>query len=225
MKRGQGRSHLARGTEAASVLAADRVRVVDIARDARVDLAAVARAVSRVLRGKLCAAECDDEVQATTIAAWLSGRGLPRDPRVAGVELRRHTVRRVMSDLRGDRAGAAAGRRARARREDAWVRVPSPDDAGALLDVASSLPATLGSQAQQEARCDARMVRRAVAAQHVPSPRREAVSALVTGEADSVEAATMMGVTAQRARQIRDDVRARVRATLRAWGAGEYDFS
>lgn len=225
-KRGQGRSHLARGTEALSVLAADRSRVADLSRTERVDLAAVAREVSRVLRGELCAADCDDEVQTTVISAWLSGRGLPRDPRVAHVELRRHTVRRVMSDLRGDRAGAAAKRRARARSEDSWARTRDADDHGpGWRDLALDVPAVHGSPTQQEARCDARVVAGAVVATQGASTRAGPVLALVAGVVDSVEAGEAMGVSGARARQIRDDVVRRVRHTLRAWVAGAYDFS
>jgi len=223
-KRGQGRSHLARGTEAPSVLAADRSRVADLSRVERVDLAAVAREVSRVLRGELCPADCDDEVQATVISSWLSGRGLPRDPRVAHVELRRHTVRRVMSDLRGDRAGAAAKRRARARSEDSWVRARDASDP-ALRDLVLDAPAMYGSPAQQQARCDARVVAGAVVATQALALRRGPVLALVAGILDSVEAGEAMGVSDARARQIRDDVVRKVRHTLRAWVAGAYDFS
>ena len=215
--RGQGRSHLARGVEAPSVLQEHRARVADLSHT-HVSLAAVAQAVSRVLR---CAAdECDDEVQRTLIAAWLSGRGLPRDPLVAFVELRRHTVRRMMSDLRGDRAGAAAKWRARTRDENAWVKTQAGDQ-----DVTLDVRATHGSTVQQEARCDARVVARAVAAtQNIPS-RRGPVLALVAGLTDSPGAGIEMGVSAQRARQIRDDVVRRVRDVLHAWAAGAYDFS
>ncbi len=223
-KRGQGRSHLARGTEAPSVLAADRSRVADLSRAERVDLAAVAREVSRVLRGELCPADCDDEVQATVISSWLSGRGLPRDPRVAHVELRRHTVRRVMSDLRGDRAGAAAKRRARARSEDSWVRARDASDP-APRDIVLDVPAVYGSPAQQQARCDARVVAGAVVATQPTASRQGPVLALVAGVLDSVEAGEAMGVSDARARQIRDDVVRKVRHTLRAWVAGAYDFS
>jgi hypothetical protein len=225
-KRGQGRSHLARGTESPSVLAADRSRVVDLSRAERVDLAAVAREVSRVLRGELCPADCDDEVQATVISSWLSGRGLPRDPRVAHVELRRHTVRRVMSDLRGDRAGAAAKRRARARSEDSWVRTrDAPASDPALRDLVLDAPAVYGSPSQQQARCDARVVAGAVVATQPTASRQGPVLALVAGVLDSVEAGEAMGVSDARARQIRDDVVRKVRHTLRAWVAGAYDFS
>ena len=223
-KRGQGRSHLARGIEAPSVLAADRSRVVDLSRAERVDLAAVAREVSRVLRGELCPADCDDEVQATIISAWLSGRGLPRDPRVAHVELRRHTVRRVMSDLRGDRAGAAAKRRARAWSEDSWIRTRGTSDP-ALRDLVLDVPAVYGSPAQQQARCDARVVAGTVVATQPTASRQGPVLALVAGVLDSVEAGEAMGVSDARARQIRDDVVRKVRHTLRAWVAGAYDFS
>ena len=223
-KRGQGRSHLARGIEAPSVLAADRSRVVDLSRAERVDLAAVAREVSRVLRGELCPADCDDEVQATIISAWLSGRGLPRDPRVAHVELRRHTVRRVMSDLRGDRAGAAAKRRARAWSEDSWIRTRGTSDP-ALRDLVLDVPAVYGSPAQQQARCDARVVAGTVVATQPTASRQDPVLALVAGVLDSVEAGEAMGVSDARARQIRDDVVRKVRHTLRAWIAGAYDFS
>ena len=223
-KRGQGRSHLARGIEAPSVLAADRSRVVDLSRAERVDLAAVAREVSRVLRGELCPADCDDEVQATIISAWLSGRGLPRDPRVAHVELRRHTVRRVMSDLRGDRAGAAAKRRARAWSEDSWIRTRGTSDP-ALRDLVLDVPAVYGSPAQQQARCDARVVAGTVVATQPTASRQDPVLALVAGVLDSVEAGEAMGVSDARARQIRDDVVRKVRHTLRAWVAGAYDFS
>ena len=223
-KRGQGRSHLARGTEAPSVLAADRSRVADLSRAERVDLAAVAREVSRVLRGELCPADCDDEVQATVISAWLSGRGLPRDPRVAHVELRRHTVRRVMSDLRGDRAGAAAKRRARARSEDSWIHTRDASDP-ALRDLVLDVPAVYGSPVQQQARCDARVVAGAVVATQPTASRQGPVLALVAGVLDSVEAGEAMGVSDARARQIRDDVVRKVRHTLRAWIAGAYDFS
>ncbi len=223
-KRGQGRSHLARGTEAPSVLAADRSRVADLSRAERVDLAAVAREVSRVLRGELCPADCDDEVQATVISSWLSGRGLPRDPRVAHVELRRYTVRRVMSDLRGDRAGAAAKRRARAWSEDSWIRTRGTSDP-ALRDLVLDVPAVYGSPAQQQARCDARVVAGAVVATQPTASRQGPVLALVAGVLDSVEAGEAMGVSDARARQIRDDVVRKVRHTLRAWIAGAYDFS
>ena len=223
-KRGQGRSHLARGTEAPSVLVADRSRVADLSRAERVDLAAVAREVSRVLRGELCPADCDDEVQATAISAWLSGRGLPRDPRVAHVELRRHTVRRVMSDLRGDRAGAAAKRRARAWSEDSWIRTRGTSDP-ALRDLVLDVPAVYGSPAQQQARCDARVVAGTVVATQPTASRQGPVLALVAGVLDSVEAGEAMGVSDARARQIRDDVVRKVRHTLRAWIAGAYDFS
>ena len=223
-KRGQGRSHLARGIEAPSVLAADRSRVVDLSRAERVDLAAVAREVSRVLRGELCPADCDDEVQATIISAWLSGRGLPRDPRVAHVELRRYTVRRVMSDLRGDRAGAAAKRRARAWSEDSWIRTRGTSDP-ALRDLVLDVPAVYGSPAQQQARCDARVVAGTVVATQPTASRQDPVLALVAGVLDSVEAGEAMGVSDARARQIRDDVVRKVRHTLRAWIAGAYDFS
>ncbi len=223
-KRGQGRSHLARGTEAPSVLAADRSRVADLSRAERVDLAAVAREVSRVLRGELCPADCDDEVQATVISSWLSGRGLPRDPRVAHVELRRYTVRRVMSDLRGDRAGAAAKRRARAWSEDSWIRTRGTSDP-ALRDLVLDVPAVYGSPAQQQARCDARVVAGTVVATQPTASRQGPVLALVAGVLDSVEAGEAMGVSDARARQIRDDVVRKVRHTLRAWIAGAYDFS
>jgi len=208
------------------VLAADRSRVADLSRAERVDLAAVAREVSRVLRGELCQADCDDEVQATVISSWLSGRGLPRDPRVAHVELRRHTVRRVMSDLRGDRAGAAAKRRARARSEDSWVRTRDASASDpALRDLVLDVPAVYGSPAQQQARCDARVVAGAVVATQPTASRQDPVLALVAGVLDSVEAGEAMRVSDARARQIRDDVVRKVRHTLRAWVAGAYDFS
>lgn len=227
--RGQGRSHLARGTEAASVLPEHRVRVADL--PARhVDLAGCAAAVSRVFRGDPCQADCDDEVQATLIAAWLSGRGLPVASAAAYRELRKFTVRRIFSDLRGGRRGAAAIARARARAENAWVRVPSPGDAATTggperrVDVTDMLPAVYGSQAQQEARCDARVVARAVVATQPTASRQGPVLALVAGAMDSVEAAAEMGVSGARARQIREDVVRRVRDTLQAWAAGSYDF-
>lgn len=209
------------------MLTADRIRVADLrAGVARVDLAAVACEVSRVLRGELCPAECDDEVQATIVAAWLSGRGLPRDPRVAHVELRRHTVRRIMSDLRGDRTGAAAKRRARTRNEDSWARVRDADDSSSeLRDLSLDVPAVLGSLAQQEARCDARVVAGAIVATQPTASRQDPVLALVAGAIDSLEAGEEMGVSDARARQIREDVVRRVRHTLRAWVAGAYDFS
>ena len=219
--RGQGRSHLARGTEAASVLPEHRVRVADL--PARhVDLAGCAAAVSRVFRGDPCQADCDDEVQATHIAAWLSGRGLPVASAAAYRELRKFTVRRIFSDLRGGRRGAAAIARARARAENAWVRVSGAEH---RVDVIDMLPAVYGSQAQQEARCDARVVARAVVATQPTASRQGPVLALVAGAMDSVEAAAEMGVSGARARQIREDVVRRVRDTLRAWAAGSYDFS
>ena len=192
--------------------------------ESRVDLAAVAREVSRVLRGELCLADADDEVQATIVAAWLSGRGLPRDPRVAHVELRRHTVRRILSDLKGGRAGAAAKRRARARYEDSWARVRD-EDTSSLRDLMLDAPAVRGSPAQQEARCDAHVVTGAVVATQPTASRQAPVLALLAGEMSSDEAGETMGVSAQRARQIREDVVRRVRHALRAWVAGAYDFS
>ena len=198
------------------MLAADRVRVAELHTGAaRVDLAAVAREVSRVLRGELCPADADDEVQATIVAAWLSGRGLPRDPLVAQVELRRHTVRRVLSDLKGGRAGAAAKRRARARHEDSWARVRD-EDTSSLRDLMLEAPAVYGSPAQQEARCDARVVAGAVVAQRIASARHAPVLALVAGEMTSDEAADEMQVSGARARQIREDILRRVRRMLRA---------
>ena len=186
--------------------------------------------MSRVFRGDPCQADCDDEVQTTLIAAWLSGRGLPLASAAAYHELRKFTVRRVFSDLRGGRRGAAAIARARARAENAWVRVPSPGDAATTddperrVDVTDMLQAVYGSQAQQEARCDARCVARAIVATQPTASRQRPVLALVAGVMDSVEAAAEMGVSGARARQIREDVVRRVRDTLRAWAAGSYDF-